>query len=82
MDINLRGRSLAKLLDFTPDEIRFLLRLSADLKAAKKNKTERQQLVGKNIATRLGYQQVIVPLAPDGACMPSRRYVCVPADTK
>lgn len=50
MDINLRGRSLAKLLDFTPDEIRFLLRLSADLKAAKKNKTERQQLVGKNIA--------------------------------
>lgn len=50
MGINLRGRSLAKLLDFTPDEIRFLLRLSADLKAAKKNKTERQQLVGKNIA--------------------------------
>jgi len=50
LNTNLRGRSLVKLLDFTPDEIRFLLRLSADLKAAKKNKTERQQLVGKNIA--------------------------------
>ncbi len=50
LNTNLRGRSLVKLLDFTPDEIRFLLRLSADLKAAKKNRTERQQLVGKNIA--------------------------------
>ncbi len=50
MNINLRGRSLAKLLDFNPDEIRFLLRLSAELKAAKKDKTERQQLLGKNIA--------------------------------
>jgi ornithine carbamoyltransferase len=50
MNINLQGRSLVKLLDFTPDEIRFLLRLSADLKAAKKDKAERQQLAGKNIA--------------------------------
>lgn len=50
LNINLRGRSLVKLLDFTPDEIRFLLRLSADLKAAKKDKAERQQLAGKNIA--------------------------------
>ncbi len=46
----LHGRSLVKLLDYTPGEIRFLLRLSADLKAAKKDKDERQQMVGKNIA--------------------------------
>ena len=50
MTISLLGRSFVKLLDYDPDEIRFLLRLSADLKAAKKNKTERQQLAGKNIA--------------------------------
>ena len=50
MATNLLGRSFVKLLDYDPDEIRFLLRLSADLKAAKKNKTERQQLAGKNIA--------------------------------
>jgi len=50
LTISLLGRSFVKLLDYDPDEIRFLLRLSADLKAAKKNKTERQQLAGKNIA--------------------------------
>jgi len=38
------------LLDFTPEEIRFLLDLSADLKAAKYANTEQQRLRGKNIA--------------------------------
>ncbi|TDJ17850.1 MAG: ornithine carbamoyltransferase [Gammaproteobacteria bacterium] len=50
MEINLRGRSLVKLSDLSPDEIKFLLRLSAELKAAKIANTEKQQLVGKNIA--------------------------------
>ncbi len=35
MPFNLRHRSFLKELDFTPDELRFLLKLSADLKAAK-----------------------------------------------
>ncbi len=47
---NLKNRHFLKLLDFTPDEIRFLLRLSADLKRAKYAGTERQMLRGKNIA--------------------------------
>lgn len=34
MGYNLRNRSLVKLLDFIPTELRFLLKLSADLKAA------------------------------------------------
>lgn len=38
-----------KLYDFTPEEIRFLLRLAADLKAAKYAGTETQTLKGKNI---------------------------------
>ena len=50
MAFNLRNRSFLKLLDFTPDEIRFLLRLSADLKAAKYAGTEQPRLTGKNIA--------------------------------
>ena len=50
MDINLRGRSLVKLSDLSPDEIRFLLGFSSELKAAKRAKSEEQQLVGKNIA--------------------------------
>ncbi len=50
MATKLQGRNFVKLLDFTPDEIEYLLNLSANLKTAKKNKTETQQLVGKSVA--------------------------------
>jgi len=50
MPFNLRHRSLVKLLDFTPTEIKFLLKLSADLKAAKYGGYEQPRLTGKNIA--------------------------------
>jgi ornithine carbamoyltransferase len=50
MAFNLRNRNFVKLLDFTPAEIKFLLKLSADLKAAKYGGYEVQRLVGKNIA--------------------------------
>jgi ornithine carbamoyltransferase len=50
MAFNLRNRNFVKLLDFTPEEIKFLLRLSADLKAAKYGGYEVQKMVGKNIA--------------------------------
>jgi ornithine carbamoyltransferase len=50
MAYNLRNRSFLKLLDFTPEEIAYLLKLSADLKAAKYGGYERPRLVGKNIA--------------------------------
>ena len=35
MAVNLSGRNFLKLLDFTPDEIRYLIDLSAELKAKK-----------------------------------------------
>jgi len=50
MAFNLRNRSFVKLLDFTPTEIKFLLKLSADLKAAKYSGYEQQRLSGKNVA--------------------------------
>ena len=50
MAFNLRNRNFLKLLDFTPQEIKFLLKLSADLKAAKYGGYEVQRLKGKNIA--------------------------------
>ncbi len=50
MAFNLRNRNFLKLLDFTPAEIKFLLKLSADLKAAKYGGYEVQHLKGKNIA--------------------------------
>lgn len=50
MPVNLKNRSFLKLLDFTPQEIKFLLKLSADLKSAKYAGVEQQKLKGKNIA--------------------------------
>ncbi|MBW2028249.1 MAG: ornithine carbamoyltransferase [Deltaproteobacteria bacterium] len=50
MAFNLRNRSLLKLLDFTPEEIKFLLDLSLDLKKAKYAGIEQPRLKGKNIA--------------------------------
>ena len=50
MAYNLRNRHFLKLLDFTPEEIRFLLNLSADLKKAKYGGYEQPRLKGKNIA--------------------------------
>ncbi len=50
MPTNLRGRSLLTIDDITADEIRFLLRLAGELKAAKNAGTEQQRLQRRNIA--------------------------------
>ncbi len=50
MPINLKNRHFLKELDFTKEELVFLLKLSADLKSAKYAGTEQQRLKGKNIA--------------------------------
>ena len=49
MAYNLRNRSFLKLLDFSSQDIRFLLDLSAELKRAKYAGTEQPRMVGKNI---------------------------------
>ena len=50
MTVHLKGRSFLKLLDFTPEEVRYLLKLAADLKAKKKAGTRERLLDGLNIA--------------------------------
>lgn len=50
MAFNLRNRNFLKEIDFTKEEFMFLLKLSADLKAAKYGGYEQQRLKGKNIA--------------------------------
>ena len=50
MTFDLKNRNFLKLLDFTTEEIRYLLDLSSELKAAKYAGTEQQRLQGKNIA--------------------------------
>ena len=50
MKINLKNRNFLTLLDFTPEEIKYLLALSTELKKAKYEGKEVQKLKGKNIA--------------------------------
>src|SRR5215471_7266692 len=50
MAYNLKNRSFLKEIDFTPAELRFLLRLSEALKLAKYAGTEAKQLAGQEIA--------------------------------
>jgi ornithine carbamoyltransferase len=65
MSYNLKNRSFLTLRDFKPTEIGFLLKLAADLKAAKYAGTEQPGLKGKEIAlifekdstrTRVGFE--------------------------
>ena len=49
MPVNLRGKNFLTLLDFTPDQIRYLLDLSRDFKNAKRAGIPHAHLAGKNI---------------------------------
>ncbi len=49
MAVNLKGRSFLTLMDFTPEEIRYLLDLSHDLKAKKRAGIKGDLLAGKNV---------------------------------
>ena len=49
MGVNISGRSFLKLLDYTPDEIRYLLKLSADFKSLKRAGVPHRYLEGKNV---------------------------------
>jgi ornithine carbamoyltransferase len=49
MPVNLKGRSFITLKDFTPQEIRYMLDLSHDLKAKKRAGIKGEALEGKNI---------------------------------
>jgi ornithine carbamoyltransferase len=50
MAVNLRNRSFTKELDYTPEELKFLIKLAMDLKAAKYGGYEQPRLKGKEIA--------------------------------
>ncbi len=49
MAIDLTGRSFLKLLDFTPDEIRYLIKLTHEFKHLKHNHIPHKYCEGKNI---------------------------------
>ena len=49
MGVNLSGRSFLRLLDFTTEEIEYLLKLSKNFKDLKRTGTPHRYLEGKNI---------------------------------
>ena len=49
MAINLKGRSFLSIMDFTPQEVRYLLDLAHDLKSKKRAGIRTDSLKGKNI---------------------------------
>ena len=49
MGVNIAGRSFLKLLDFTPDEIRYLLKLAKNFKDMKRAGVPHRYLEGKNV---------------------------------
>jgi len=50
MDINLRGKSLLTLADYTPDEINYLIDFAIQLKDEKRKGIYRKRLANKNVA--------------------------------
>ncbi len=48
--MNLKGRSFLKLLDYTPEEINYLIDLAIKFKAEKRNGISHRLLEGKNVA--------------------------------
>ena len=48
--MNLKGRDFLKLLDFTPEEITYLIDLAAELKAKKKAGVPHRLCEGKSVA--------------------------------
>ena len=48
--MNLSGRNFLKLMDFSPEEITYLIELSAELKEKKKKGIPHEELKGKNVA--------------------------------
>ncbi len=49
MAVNLKGRSFLTLMDFTPEEIRYMLDLAHDLKAKKRAGIPGETMKGKNV---------------------------------
>ena len=64
MPVNLRNRDFATLTDFSPDEIRFLLQMARDLKAAKYGRYANDPWI------ELAIPSILDPGIPHGASSP------------
>ena len=69
MAVNLKGRSFLTLMDFTPEEIRYMLDLAHDLKAKKRAGIHNEVLKGKNVVLLFEKTSTRTSFAFEVACM-------------
>ncbi|WP_415929893.1 ornithine carbamoyltransferase [Zhenpiania hominis] len=69
MAVNLKGRSFLTLMDFTPEEIRYMLDLAHDLESKKRAGINNQILKGKNVVLLFEKTSTRTRCAFEVACM-------------
>ncbi|MBK5261241.1 MAG: ornithine carbamoyltransferase, partial [Peptostreptococcaceae bacterium] len=75
MAVNLKGRSFLTLMDFTPEEIRYMLDLSHDLKAKKRVGIHNEVLEGKNVVLLFEKTSTRTRCAFEVACLDEGAHV-------
>lgn len=75
MAVNLKGRSFLTLMDFSPEEIRYLLDLAKDLKAKKRAGIYNHMLKGKNIVLLFEKTSTRTRCAFEVACLEEGAHV-------
>ena len=75
MAVNLKGRSFLTLMDFTPEEIRYMLDLAHDLKAKKRAGVHNDVLKGKNVVLLFEKTSTRTRCAFEVACLDEGAHV-------
>jgi ornithine carbamoyltransferase len=75
MAVNLKGRSFLTLMDFTPEEIRYMLDLARDLKAKKRAGIRNEVLKGKNVVLLFEKTSTRTRCAFEVACLDEGAHV-------
>ena len=75
MAVNLKGRSFLTLMDFTPEEIRYMLDLAHDLKAKKRAGIYNDVLKGKNVCLLFEKTSTRTRCAVEVACLEEGAHV-------
>lgn len=75
MAVNLKGRSFLTLMDFTPEEIRYMLDLAHDLKAKKRAGIHNDVLKGKNVVLLFEKTSTRTRCAFEVACLDEGAHV-------
>lgn len=75
MAVNLKGRSFLTLMDFSPEEIRYMLDLAHDLKAKKRAGIHNEVLKGKNVVLLFEKTSTRTRCAFEVACLDEGAHV-------